>query len=80
MRVNVLIKGTVFLELWKRTHRRLQYEWHVYKMEGKEPVRPQFNGKLKQVLWHPVSISMLRLLAFCYVGRFHETERQSRLL
>ena len=34
----------MFLELWKRKHSRLQYEWNVDHYDENEPDRPQFYG------------------------------------
>jgi anoctamin-5 len=70
--------GTLFLELWKRKHARLQYEWDVGHYDETEPDRPQFYGtavvedpvtKLEEV-FYPLSRKLAKLTASLLVVFF----------
>ena len=44
---NISISAIVFLELWKRKQAVIAWEWDLTKFEEDEPLRPQYEAKVK---------------------------------
>ena len=44
---NIFISAVVFLELWKRKQAVIAWEWDLTKFEEDEPLRPQYEAKVK---------------------------------
>ena len=44
---NIFTSAIVFLELWKRKQAVIAWEWDLTKFEEDEPLRPQYEAKVK---------------------------------
>ena len=58
---NIFISAVVFLELWKRKQAVIAWEWDLTKFEEDEPLRPQYEAKVKTTRYDDLPLLYLKL-------------------